>query len=188
MQHPLRQHIEEIISLTDEEFEFVLSHFEIIKKRKHQYLVQEGEIVKKEYWIMSGCAKSYFLNEDGKEHILRFAMEHWWITDYESFVEQVPSKIFIDCLEDCELLYISFENRDKLTSEMHKMERFWAKKSKLGRIALQRRILSLLKNSAKERYDLLLEQYPELLQRVPKKLIASYLGVSRETLSRLNSN
>ncbi|WP_348637316.1 hypothetical protein [Aquimarina sp. 2201CG14-23] len=67
------------------------------------------------------------------------------------------------------------------------MERFWAQKSKFGRIALQKRILSLLKNSAKERYDLLLEQYPQLFQRVSKKLIASYLGVSRETLSRLDS-
>ena len=187
MKHPLRSHIEEIISLTDEEFEFVLEHFESINRRKHQYLVQEGEYVDKEYWIIKGCTKSYFLDDNGKEHILRFAMENYWITDYESFVKQVPSKIYIDCLEDCELLYISFENRDKLTAQMHKMERFWAKKSKLGRIALQSRILSLLKNSAKERYDLLLEQYPELFQRVPKKLIASYLGVSRETLSRLDS-
>ncbi len=186
MKHPLRQHIEEIIALTDEEFNFVLSHFESTKKRKHQYLVQEGEVVKREYWILNGCVKSYFLNDDGKEHILRFAMEHWWITDYESFVKQTASKIYIDCLEDCELLYISCDNREKLTSEMHKMERFWAKKSKFGRIALQRRVLSLLKNSAKERYDLLMEEYPQLLQRVPKKLIASYLGVSRETLSRLN--
>lgn len=186
MMHPLRKHIEEIISLTDEEFEFVLGHFEKISKRKHQYLVQEGEIVKREYWVLSGCLKSYFLDETGKEHILQFGMENWWITDYESFVKQVPSKIYIDCIEDCDLLYINFENREKLTASMHKMERFWAKKSKMGRIALQNRILSLLKNSSKVRYQLLLEQYPSLFQRVPKKMIAAYLGVSRETLSRLN--
>lgn len=186
MEHPLRAHIEEIVSLTDEEFGFILTHFGHIKKRKHQFLVEEGTFVGKEFWIIQGCVKSYFLDENGKEHILRFAMEHWWITDYESFTKQIPSKIYIDCLEDCELLYISYENREKLTSQMHKMERFWAKKSKYGRIALQNRILSLLKNSAKERYDLLLEQYPKLFQRVPKKLIASYLGVSRETLSRLD--
>ncbi|AUP78106.1 Crp/Fnr family transcriptional regulator [Flavivirga eckloniae] len=187
MTHPLRKHIEEIISLTDEEFNFVLSHFEQIKKRKHQYIVQEGEIVDKEYWIIKGCLKSYFVDDTGKEHILQFGMENWWITDYESFVKQTKSKTSIDCIEDSELLYISFENRDKLTAQMHKMERFWAKKSKMGRISLQNRILSLLKNSTKERYDLLLEQYPKLFQRVPKKMIAAYLGVSRETLSRLNS-
>ncbi len=186
MKHSLRQHIEEIISLTDEEFDFVLSHFQHVKKRKHQYVIQEGEFVDKEYWIIKGCLKSYFIDESGKEHILQFGMENWWITDYESFVKQVQSKTFIDCIEDSELLYITFENREKLTAEMHKMERFWAKKSKMGRIALQNRILSLLKNSAKEQYDMLLEQYPKLFQRVPKKMIAAYLGVSRETLSRLN--
>ena len=187
MIHPLRKHIEEIIELTDNEFNFVLSHFEPVKKRKHQYIVQEGEIVNKEFWVISGCLKSYFIDDNGKEHILQFGMENWWITDYESFVKQIPSKIYIDCIEDCEMLYISYQNREKLTSEMHKMERFWAKKSKMGRIALQNRILSLLKNSTKEQYNTLLEQYPKLFQRIPKKMIAAYLGVSRETLSRLNS-
>ncbi len=187
MKHPLRAHIEELIKLTDEEFELVLSYFKTTTKRKHQYILQEGEIADKEYWIVKGCLKSYFFDENGKEYILQFGMEDWWITDYESFVKQSKSKIYIDCIEDCELLYITYENREKLTKEMHKMERFWAKKSKFGRIALQNRILSLIKNSSKERYELLLEQYPKLFQRVPKKLIASYLGVSRETLSRLSS-
>lgn len=183
--HPLRKHIEEIIPLSDEEFEYIFGHFHRIKKRKHQYIVQEGEVVSKEFWVIKGCLKSYFFDHNGKEHILQFGSENWWITDYESFVKRTPSNIFIDCLEDCELLYITHEDREKLTKQLHKMERFWAKKSKFGRIALQNRILSLLKNSAKERYDLLLEQYPQLFQRVPKKLIAAYLGVSRETLSRL---
>ncbi|WP_272149672.1 Crp/Fnr family transcriptional regulator [Tenacibaculum aiptasiae] len=185
--HPLRQHIEEIISLSDDEFDFVLSHFEHTKKRKNQYILQEGEIANKEYWVLKGCLKSCFFDDNGKEHILQFGMENWWITDYESFVKQSPSKLSIDCIEDSELLYITNENREKLTQSMHKMERFWAKKSKYGRIALQNRILSLLKNSTKERYELLLKQYPKLFQRVPKKLIAAYLGVSRETLSRLKS-
>ena len=187
MNHPLRQHIEEIIELTDEEFDFILSHFESIKKRKHQFLVQEGESVTKEYWVISGCLKTYFFDDSGKEHILQFAMENWWTSDYEAFTNQTIANTSIDWLEVCVLLYITYENREKLTSEMHKMERFWAKKSKMGRIAQQNRILSLLKNSAKERYDLLLKQYPQLFQRVPKKLIAAYLGVSRETLSRLDS-
>lgn len=186
--HPLRRHIEEIISLTDEEFDFIFGHFVPIKRKKHQYILQEGEVANKEYWIIKGCLKSFFLDEDGKEHILQFGMENWWITDYESFIKKTKSKTSIDCLEDSELLYITYENREKLTAEMHKMERFWAKKSKIGRIALQNRILSLLKNSAKERYELLLEQYPTLSQRVPKRLIASYLGVSRETLSRLRAS
>ena len=182
-----RKHIEELIQLSNQEFEYILSFFGQTKKRKHQYLVQGGEIVNREYWVINGCVKSYFMDDSGKEHILQFGMENWWITDYESFVKRTPSNIFIDCIEDCELLYITHDNREKLTQEMHKMERFWAKKSKFGRIALQNRILSLLRNSTKERYDLLLKQYPQLFQRVPKRLIAGYLGVSRETLSRLGN-
>ena len=186
--HPLRKHIEELISLTDEEFSYILSHFEPIRRRKHQYLIQEKEPVNKEFWVIQGCLRSYFFDSAGKEHIIQFAMENWWITDYEAFNNKVPSKVFIDCLEDCQLLYITFENREKLSAEMHKMERFWAKKTKLGYIASQNRVLSLLKNTAKDRYEQLSAQYPDLLQRVPKKLIASYLGITRETLSRLYSD
>ncbi|MEP1921394.1 MAG: Crp/Fnr family transcriptional regulator [Ekhidna sp.] len=185
--HPLKTHIDEIVSLTDDEFEYILSYFKPVKKRKHQFIVQEGELATKEYWVIKGCLKSYFFDETGKEHILQFAMENWWTTDYDSFLNKTPSKTSVDCIEDCELLSITFENREKLTLEMHKMERFWSKKTKLGYVAAQNRILSLLKNTAAERYDILLNQYPQLFQRVPKKLIASYLGVSRETLSRMDS-
>lgn len=183
--HPLRRHIEEILPLTDDEFEFILSHFTKVTKRKHQYLVQEGEYVNKEFWVIKGCLKSYFFDENGKEHIVQFAMENWWITDYEAFNNQVKANISVDCIEDCELLVISYEQREKLSMNMHKMERFWAKKTKLALIASQKRILSMMRDTAKERYEILQRQYPQLIQRLPKKLIASYLGVSRETLSRL---
>ena len=183
--HPLKIHIDEIIPLTSEEFDYVLSYFTAVNKRKHQFIVQEGELVNKEFWVIKGCLKSYFFDNTGKEHILQFAMENWWTTDYDAFLNHTKAKVSVDCLEDCELLYITNDNREKLTSEMHKMERFWAKKTRSAYVALQNRILTLLRNTAKERYDLLFKQYPQLFQRVPKKLIASYLGVSRETLSRL---
>jgi CRP/FNR family transcriptional regulator, cyclic AMP receptor protein len=185
--HPLKIHINEIISLTDEEFDYVLSHFKAVNKHRHQYVVQEGELADKEFWVIKGCLKSYFFDDTGKEHILQFATENWWVTDYDAFLNRTKAKVSVDCLEDCELLYITYENREKLSKEMHQMESFWAKKTKMGYVALQNRILSLLKNTAKERYDLLFKQYPQLFQRVPKKMIAAYLGVSRETLSRLDS-
>ena len=185
--HPLRKHIEEIVLLTDDEFSYVLSHFSALIRRKHQYIVQEGEPVDKEFWVVKGCLKSCFLDSSGKEHILQFAMEDWWTTDYEAFHNRTHATVSIDCIEDCELLYITFENREKLIGEMHKMACFWGKKTRMGYVALQKRILSLLKDSAKERFDKLLLQYPHLFQRVPKKLIAAYLGVTRETLSRLHS-
>ena len=183
--HPLRKHIDEIVSLSDKEFEYVLSHFETIKKRKHQFIIQENEFINKEFWVVKGCLKSSFTDTSGKEYILQFAMENWWVTDYDAFLHKTKSKMSIDCLEACDLLYITSENKQKLCKEMHKMEYFWAVKTKLGYISLSNRILTLLKSTAKERYELLFNQYPLLFQRVPKKMIASYLGVSRETLSRL---
>jgi len=113
-------------------------------------------------------------------------MENWWITDYNALHNNVKSTIFITCIEDSELLCLSLQNYEKLCREFHFIEHFFATKTKKGYIALQKRILSLLKNSAQERYEQLLEQSPLLLQRVPKKMIAAYLGVSRETLSRFH--
>ena len=128
MTHPLRQHIEEIIPLTDEEFDFVLSHFEQVKKRKHQYIVQEGEFVNKEYWIIKGCLKSYFITDKGKEHILQFGMENWWITDYEAFIKQTKSKISIDCIEDSELYILAIKTEKNSLQKCTKWNAFGQKK------------------------------------------------------------
>ena len=125
---------------------------------------------------------------NGKDHIIQFGIQDWWITDYQAYYNQTPATVNIDCVEESELLCLSNHNREKLCAEMHKIEHFFRKKTNKRNVALQERILLLLSSSAKERYDRLLEQYPQLFQKLPKQLIASYLGVSRETLSRLNSS
>ncbi len=187
MKNKLRKHIEKITSLTDEEFEYVLSHFKIKELKKHQYIVQEGELVNKDFWVLSGLLKAYYTDNNGKQHILQFAMEDWWITDYRAYFNKTKATINVDCLEATELLYITLSDREKICSELHKMSNFFRIKSSNGYVALQDRILTLLSTNSKERYLQLLDKYPQLYQRVPKTLIASYLGVSRETLSRLNS-
>ncbi|ROI06716.1 Crp/Fnr family transcriptional regulator [Chryseobacterium sp. G0240] len=188
MSKELRNHIEKIVSLTDSEFDFVLSHFTTRKFKKHQFLIQEGNYVISDFWVVKGLVKAYHSDMDGKEHIMQFAMEDWWVTDYQAYFNQTKASLNVDCLEDTEVLCLSLENRDKICSELHKVEHFFRKKSNAGFVALQRRILSLLNSNAKERYEQFLIQYPTLLQRVPKTLIASYLGVSRETLSRFSSS
>ncbi len=181
-----KQHLEEITGdISADEFKEISSYFRRVKKRKHQFLVEEGESVGKEYWVIKGCLKAYYLDQSGKEHILQFSTENWWATDHGAFFKQEKATLFIDCVEDCELLVISFEDREELCRISHRMEHFWRVKSNYGYVALQRRILSLLRLSAEERYLQLIETYPDLIQRVPKRMIASYLGVSRETLSRL---
>lgn len=187
MSHPLRQHIEKITPLTDAEFAYILSHFTGKKLKKHQFLIQEGDRVANDYFVIKGLVKAYHINKEGKEHILQFAMEDWWVSDYQAYFTQKEATLNIDCIEEVEVLCLSLVNRDKLCSELHKIEHFFRRKSNMGYVALQRRILSLLNNSARERYEQLLNQYPTLFQRLPKTLIAAYLGVSRETLSRFSS-
>ncbi|TCD02329.1 Crp/Fnr family transcriptional regulator [Pedobacter frigidisoli] len=182
----LRKHIEEIVPLTDEEFEFINNHFKSKSLKKHQYLIQEDELVKHIYFVINGLLKATFTDANGKEYIIQFAMENWWISDFQAFYNNVKSIINISCLQNVELLYISKENLNKICSESHKMEHFFRVKNSSGYVALQQRILSLLTNSPKESFEQFSQQYPQLLQRVSKTIIAAYLGISRETLSRLS--
>ena len=187
MSELLRKHIEQITSLTDDEFKHILSHFVPKKYKKHQFIVQEDEPVINDFWIVHGSIKSFYIDKDGKEHIIQFGIEDWWITDYYAYFNQLPAVLYAQCLEDCELLCLSLTNREKLCDEFHKMSNFFRKKGNAGYVALQRRILGLLSKTPKERFVHFTGMYPSLLQRIPKKYIAAYLGVSRETLSRLKN-
>ncbi len=187
MSNLLRQQFERITPLTDAEFDYVLSHFTPKKFKKHQFVVQEGNPVENDFFILAGALKSYHTDESGKEHIILFGLQDWWITDYQAYYTQTQATVNIDCIEDTEVLCLSYANREKLCAEMHKIEHFFRRKTNLRNVTLQQRILSLLSNNAKERYDKLLQQHPILFQKVPKHIIASYLGVSRETLSRFNN-
>jgi len=185
MPHPLRQHIEKITPLSDEEFEFILPHFTSKKVRKQQFLIEEGEPVPHEFFVVKGCLKAFNIDREGKEHIIQFALENWWISDYQAFFNEGPATMLLSSLEEGELLTISLANRNKLCAEMHKIEHFFRLKITAGFIAMQQRILAGMNLSVQERYEKLLALYPNLAQRVPKQAIAAYLGVTRETLSRL---
>jgi CRP-like cAMP-binding protein len=188
MEEILRQQIEKIVQLTDEEFGFVLSHFKAKTFRKHQYVVQAGEQAPNDHFVIKGLLKSFYVNDTGKTHILQFAMEDWWISDPQAYHQKMPATLNIDCIEDTKIMMISIDNREKLCADLKKMEYFFMKKTTAGYIALQRRILSLMSQNAEERYKQFTQLYPTLLQQLPKTLIASYLGVSRETLSRLSTS
>ena len=118
----LRQHIASICPLSDSEWDYVAQHFSYRKLRKHQFLVQKGEMVPCEFWIIKGLVKTYAIDCDGKEHILQFAMEEYWTSDFQAFQNQVPACMYMDCIEDSEVYSISFENLNFLCSQMPKME------------------------------------------------------------------
>lgn len=183
----LRNHIENIVSLKDEEFAFVSKHFTLQQFKKGTAVFTAGDKVKYVYFVLSGLLKLSHTDESGKEHIVSFAMEDWWETDFQAYYTQGNALFTLACLEDTEVFCLSFENFEKLCNDLQKMERFFLKKSIAGHIGSERRILSFLTSGAKERYEQLLARSPELMQKLPKSVLASYLGVSRETLSRLFS-
>ena len=187
MHEKLRQHIEKIVPLTDEEFAFISTHFTTKKFKKHQFIIQEGNSVKYSYFVISGLLKLVHTDNGGKPHIVSFAMEDWWESDYYAFFTQTEATLSLECLEDTEVLCCTLEGYNELCDGLPKMQRFFLEKANFGFLGSQLRIISWLTYNSKERYEQLLQQYPSLMQRVPKSLIASYLGVSRETLSRLSA-
>jgi CRP/FNR family transcriptional regulator len=183
----LRKHIEELISISDEEFAYIKPFFTPRKVKKHQYLIQEGDTANFEYLILSGIFRMFYLDNEGKEYIVQFAGENWWMADYQAYFKENKATLYITCMEDAEVLCLKLEGRETLSAELHKMEHFFRMKLTNGYIAQQRRIISLLSGNPQQRYEEFGQLYPHLMQNIPKKYIAEYLGVSRETLSRLYS-
>jgi CRP-like cAMP-binding protein len=181
----LKKHITNSIALSDEQFEHLYSHFKLRSFKKGQSIITEGDKVDHEYFVLSGCLKSFYINDDVKMYILQFAMPGWWASDYAALYNQTRATINVDCITDAEVLCLSNADREKLCRELHPVEHFFRWRTNRGYVAAQKRLLSFMNNDAKTRYEELMNQYPQLYNLVPKHLIAAYLGVSRETLSRL---
>ncbi len=171
--------------LTNEELKLVEDVTVVKKLRKRQYLLQEGDICHYNCFIAKGCLRLYRIGKDGSEHILRFAVENWWMSDYESYNSSRPSKSNIDALENSELLLIEKQNLNALFKAIPKLQIFKERLETKNFDVSQNRILSNISETAEEKYDNFIKAYPEIYRRVPLHMIASYLGVSRETLSRV---
>lgn len=184
-QQQLREHLEQIVSLTDEEFTRVLAQFTSRQLRKHQFLIREGERVREMYFVAKGLLKLVHTDAAGRAHVVSFAMEDWWEGDFAAYLARTPATLALQCLEDTAVWCLPREGYDYLCRHLPQMTQFFLVKFARGGVAAQQRILSLLALPARERYELLLRQYPTLPQRVSKTLLAAYLGLSRETLSRL---
>jgi len=184
----LKQHVLRFVKLTDEELDHFVSHFKEHSYKKGQVLIGEGDRVEQEYFVLSGCLKAFFIDDETKMYILQFAMPTWWTSDYAALYSNTRASINIDCISDAEVLSLSNADREKICSEVHAIEHFFRWRTNKGYVASQRRLLSLMNNDAKARYEELMNMYPQLYNMVPKQLIAAYLGVSRETLSRLYNN
>jgi CRP-like cAMP-binding protein len=181
----LKTHVAKLASLTDEQFDYFFSFFKKQNFKKGQAIISEGDAVDCEYFVVSGCLKSFFINDDLKMFVLQFAMPTWWTSDYDALYNHTRAMISVDCIVDSEVLCLSNDDREKLCNNLHQAGHFFRWRTNKGYVAANKRLLSLMNNHVKYRYDELLKLYPELYTIVPKSLIAAYLGVSRETLSRL---
>lgn len=188
MKEHFRQHIEKISPIDDKTFDYVYSFFKARKILKNSIIISSGDLVSHEYWVFKGCLKASYLLEDGREKIIRFAVEDWWVSDYDAYFKNGSATLNITSLENCEVLAISFEDREKLCREFPEINYFFRKKIEAAYAAFQRRLVSMLSNDARKHYEIFVQQYPMLIKRLPKSIIASYLGITRETLSRISNS
>lgn len=181
------RYLKERSALTDKEIEQIRAVTVPRRLRKKQYLLQEGDISHYNAFVVKGCLRLYHVGDNGFEHILRFAIETWWMSDYESYNCGSQSKNNIDALEDSELLLIDKKDFDALVETVANFRILKDKLEAKSYNASQARILSNISDTAEKRYENFMKTYPDIYNRVPLHMVASYLGLTRETLSRIRS-
>lgn len=187
MQSPiiLLQSIAKYIQLTTEEENFFLSLLQTRKVKKKQFVFQEGEVNNTAKFVLAGLLRLYSIDKNGYEHIIQFAPAGWWIGDLRSYQTQQPGTLFIEAMEDSEMIEIQRTALELLYQEVPKFERFFRILAENALAAYQQRLAANLSLPAKERFGCFVEQYPSLLPQVPQKYIASYIGVTPEFLSKM---
>lgn len=178
-------HIQEKVKLTDQDRERIQSFFRHKRLKKRQYLLQEGDICKRLSFVSKGAVKSYTVDEKGNEHINLIGWEGWWISDFESFICGSEAILNIDAIEDTELLLISREDYERMMIEVPVMERYFRILYQNSLVTKDRRLISSNTYTAEEKYRQLIASYPFIIKRIPQSLIASYLGLTPETVSRV---
>ncbi|WP_333597655.1 Crp/Fnr family transcriptional regulator [Chryseobacterium flavum] len=181
----LYKNISRYIDLPEEEFNRFAAPFQLKKFKKKEIVLSEGDYCLFEGFVTKGCFKVYYLNENGFEQTLYFAVKEWWITDIDSLVNHVPAILNIEALEDSEVLMISKRDKDYLYKTIPQIEKLFRIMNQKSSVALQRRILSLTGKTADKRYLEFLRKYPGLEQKLTQQQIASYLGITHEFLSKI---
>ena len=188
MIHVLFSHIEEKVSLTDRDKETIKTFFVPKKLKKRQYLLQEGDVCRQMAFVAKGLLRTYNVDDKGDEHMSVFGWEGWWLSDLNSFLSGEPAVFNVDAIEDSELLMISRADYEALTIAVPVMDRYFRILYQNSLVTKERRLMSSITHSAEEKYVQLAESNPKIIERIPQNLIASYLGIAPETLSRIKKN
>ena len=173
------------ISFSQKEVDFINSKFKKITLKKGDILLCPNVFVSNQYFISKGCLRAFFVEKSGKEHTVQFAVKDWWISDYTSFFTDEKSIMSIECIQDATIYEVSKSSMESLYTTIPRLETFFRKKLEKAFASFQKRILGYLSQSAMERYLLFITSYPNIEQSVKNYHIASYLGITSESLSRI---
>ena len=187
MLEPFIEHLRKKVALEEKELNELLACFILKKVKKKQFIIQPEFIPRFRNYVLEGAFRAYVIDEKGEDHTIQLAIEDWWISDYNSYIYQVPATMFVVALEDSVILQIDYESEQRLKSSNHKFETFFRIMAERSAAFHQRRIISSLTQTAEERYNDFLEKYPRMVQRVPQYALASYLGMTTEFLSRIRN-
>lgn len=175
------------ISLTKVEEKYLKTLFEYKVFKSKEFLIQQGEISKQSAFVLNGCLRGYTIDSNGFEHVLSFAPKDWWIADMYSLLSQKPGNLNIEAMVDTEVALISRTNQDKMYEKVPKLERFFRIIIEKSLVAYQQRLNDNLSLTAQERYMKFCKTYPQLINDIPQKQIAAYIGVTPEFLSKLRA-
>lgn len=185
--HKIIHYINQSVTLTNEEADIFASAFREVKIKKRQFIVQPNFIVKNRNFVVEGAFRAYVVDDFGQDSTIAFAIEDWWIADYNSYILQKPATMFVVALEDSVILELPYEKEQLLKQQNHKFETFFRIRAERTAAFMQQRIISNLTLSAEERYENFIAKYPQIVQRVPQYALASYLGMTTEFLSRIRN-
>lgn len=181
----LGKHIRKRVELTKKEFELSCTFFSPRTFKKRQFVLQEGDVCRHLTFVTSGCLRDFTVDHKGEEHIIQFAIPDWWISDLGSFLTGSASTHAIEAIQDSEVLMLEREAREKMLMAVPDMERFFRLLLESNYVATHRRINDSLSASAEQRYLTFLKTYPALVEQIPQNHIASYLGITPQSLSRI---
>lgn len=181
------QYLSTCSTLSESELSYFHSLLTFKKLKKKTMLLNAGDVCNFEGFINKGCARVFYINEKGAEVILHFAIENWWVSDITSFSQQIPSKLYIEILEDSDILMIDFKSKEKLYKKIPQFERIFRLMIQRTYDTMMNRLISTYSKSAEDCYKEFILKYPSIPQRVPQHLIAAYLGISPEFLSKIRT-
>jgi len=187
MFEPLLQHISRFVQLTDAEKDLVMQHFTYKRLSKKDFVLSEGDVCAESYFVLQGLLRMYFIKDKGQNQLIQFALENWWITDQTSLDMQKPSIFFIDAVEDTEVAVLSKKSMEELLAAMPQMERYFRLIMQRYVAAVQMRLTYFLDQSAEERYRFFSKLFPGFVQRIPQYMLASYLNITPEVLSKIRA-